>query len=236
MRVATVQSVYRYPVKSMRGELLGSAELTLQGIPGDRRYAFVQAQSRRDFPWLTGRQVAEMLRYQPRLDSATAAVAGVHVGTPDGQTLAVDSDELRAELEQRFGGPLFLMRDYRGNYDVAPISLISLGTTARIATESGTAHEPGRFRANLYLDIPEGDGYEEETWVGRVVRVGETARVAITEADERCAMITLDPTTAQATSAVLAAVARLHANRAGVYGVVLTPGRVRAGDPVFIEG
>jgi hypothetical protein len=235
MRVATVRAIFRYPVKSMRGESLASAELTLQGIPGDRRYAFVQAQSRRDFPWLTGRQVAEMLLYEPRVEAGTGATPRVRVTTPDGRELWVDDDELREELEGRFGGSLFLMRDYRGNYDVAPLSLISLGTTARIAVESGTAHEPGRFRANLYLDIAGGGGYEEELWVGRVVRIGETARVAITEPDQRCAMITLDPATAEATPAVLATVARLHANRAGVYGVVLTPGAVCAGDLVFIE-
>jgi uncharacterized protein YcbX len=234
MQDASVQSIHRYPVKSMRGEMLPAAEFTLQGIPGDRRYAFVQAASRRDFPWLTGRQVAEMLLYEPRLEYE-GGVPRVDVVTPDGRTLSVESDELRADLERRLGGPLFLLRDYRGNYDVAPISLISLGTTARIAAESDTAHEPGRFRANLYLDIAGGDGYEEQDWVGRVLHVGETARIAITEPDQRCAMITLHPATAEAAPAVLAAVARLHANRAGVYGVVLTPGLIRTGDPVHLE-
>lgn len=234
MQVASVQSIYRYPVKSMHGEALTAAALTLQGIPGDRRFAFVQAASRRDFPWLTGRQVAEMLLYKPRLEGE-GDVPRVDVITPDGQALSVESDELRADLERRFGGPLFLLRDYRGNYDVAPISMISLGTTARIAAESDTAHEPGRFRANLYLDIAGGEGYEEQEWVGRVLRVGESARVAITEPDQRCAMITLHPATAEAAPSVLAAVARLHANRAGVYGVVLTPGLIHPGDLVHLE-
>ena len=44
------RQVARYPVKSMRGEALPTATLTLQGVAEDRRYAFVQAASRSAFP------------------------------------------------------------------------------------------------------------------------------------------------------------------------------------------
>lgn len=41
--VAVVRQIARYPVKSMKAELLQTTTLTLQGVPEDRRYAFVQA-------------------------------------------------------------------------------------------------------------------------------------------------------------------------------------------------
>ena len=233
-QVATVREIWRYPVKSMRGERMEEAELTLQGVPGDRRYAFVQAQSRSPFPWLTGRELPELLRYQPAYEGPSPR-ARLLVTTPSGAVLPVDGDELRRELEERSGRPLFLLRDHRGNYDIAQLSLIGLATTARIAEESGTPPDPGRFRANLYVETPDGEPFAEDAWVGRVLRIGSTARVAVTETDERCAMITLDPRTGESSPGVLRAVAQNHGNRAGVYGVVLTPGAVRAGDDVWVE-
>jgi len=39
--VGVLRQLGRYPVKSMRGESLAATTLTLQGVPEDRRYAFV---------------------------------------------------------------------------------------------------------------------------------------------------------------------------------------------------
>ncbi len=231
-QVGTIRTIARYPVKSMRGEELESVELTFQGLPHDRRYAFVQAASRSPFPWLTARELPDLLRYVPALNGGPRPA--VMVTTPDGATVPVDGDELRRELEARSGRPLVLMRDHRGNYDIAQVSLISLATTARIAEESGTPHDPWRFRANFYVDA--GDAaFIEDNWVGRILCVGETARIAITERDERCVMITLDPRTGAARPDVLRVVAQGHDNRAGVYGVVLTPGPIHRGDPIVVE-
>jgi len=55
--VAVIRQLGRYPVKSMRGESLAATTLTLQGVPADRRYAFVQTASRSSFPWLTAREL-----------------------------------------------------------------------------------------------------------------------------------------------------------------------------------
>jgi uncharacterized protein YcbX len=259
-QVAVVRHIARYPVKSMRGEALAEVELGLNGIPGDREYAFVQAGSRSYFPWLTGRQLPDLLRYQPvRADRL------VTVHTPTGRTLPVDGDELRQELEAASGRPLYLLRDHRGSPDAAVLSLISLATVTHIADESGIEHhgehrgygehgvrEEGqpespvfpvvdlpphvaRFRPNLAVETPAGEPFAELGWVGMVLRLGETARIAITEPDSRCAMITLDPSTGEARPEVLRVVAQEHGNRAGVYATVLTPGPIRAGDRVWQE-
>ena len=64
-RVGRIVSAWRYPVKSMAGERLESAPVTLQGIEADRMYAFVQAGSPSPFPWLTGRELPSLMRHQP---------------------------------------------------------------------------------------------------------------------------------------------------------------------------
>ena len=67
--IGTVHSVWRYPVKSMRGEELNEAFVGFSGIYGDRLFAFRSAASPRGFPYLTGREQHEMLRYRPRFRS-----------------------------------------------------------------------------------------------------------------------------------------------------------------------
>ena len=37
----------------------------MNGIPGDRGYAFVQSENRSTFPYLTGREVPDLLLYMP---------------------------------------------------------------------------------------------------------------------------------------------------------------------------
>jgi hypothetical protein len=220
----------------MRGESLPATTLTLQGVPEDRRYAFVQTASRSPFPWLTARELPELLRYKPTLEDAGSGEVAVTVTTPRGQRWPVQSEELRREVERHSGRALFLLRDYRGSYDVAPISLISRQTVVRIAEESETEENPWRFRPNLLVDLQEGGAFEELNWVGRILRVGGAARVAIIKVDQRCMMITLDPESAKSSPSVLRCVAQQHQKCAGVYGTVITPGEVRTGDPVWLEG
>ena len=75
------------------------------------------------------------------------------VATAHGENWPIESDDLRKALEARSGKSLFLLHDYRGSFDVAPVSLISRQTVARIAEESGTNENSWRFRPNLLIDL-----------------------------------------------------------------------------------
>jgi uncharacterized protein YcbX len=233
--VGKILHLARYPAKSMRGESLPATTLTLQEVPEDRRYAFVQAASRSAFPWLTARQLPDLLRYKPTVEVEKSGEVVVTVTTPSGEKLPIDGEELRRGIETRSGRALFLLHDGRGSYDAAPISLISRQTVTRIAEESGTEENAWRFRPNLMVDLQEGGAFEESNWVGRVLRVGDAARVAITEADQRCVMITLDPESAKSSPSILRCVVQRHDQCAGVYGTVLTPGGVHPGDAIWLE-
>jgi uncharacterized protein len=233
--VAAIREIGRYPVKSMRGESLPAAMISLQGIPGDRRYAFVQAASRRSFPWLTARELPELLCYHTSVDENRSPEVEVTVTTPSGEKLPIKSDELLQALEARSGRNLFLLHDFRGSYDVAPISLISRQTITKIAEETETKPDSLRFRPNLLVDLKDGAAFEELNWVGQILRVGNRARIAITEVDQRCMMITLDPASAEPSPEILRCVVQQHKQCAGVYATVLTPGEVRVGDKLSLE-
>jgi uncharacterized protein YcbX len=236
VRIGSVARLFRYPVKSMRGEELLATPIDFDGMAGDRRYAFVQAENRTAFPWLTGREVAEMVRYRPSFEGGydgTGRIPAVLVESPDGAQRRVDDEALRAELEQKLGAALFLLRDHRGNYDSAQISVFSLTTAEEIGAGAGITADPRRFRANLYLQPDEGAPGEPD-WVGHVLAVGPELRLAVVEQDARCTMINLDPDTAAMNPAVLRNVATTRGNCAGVYAHVLRPGTVRTGDAVEI--
>src|SRR5215469_8693440 len=141
-RVGFVRMVARYPVKSMRGEAYAFVPLTLQGFEEDRRFAFVQAQSRSAFPWLTAREMPELLRWQTSVEKPGTPDVTVTVTTAAGERWPAASNELRQAIEKRFGKPVFLLRDYRGAFDVANVSLISEQTVQRIAEESQTEANP----------------------------------------------------------------------------------------------
>ncbi|MCA9831384.1 MAG: MOSC domain-containing protein [Dehalococcoidia bacterium] len=234
-RIGTVSSAWRYPVKSMGGERLASAEVTLQGISADRMFAYVQATSRSPFPWLTGREMAAILQYRPEWETGDGGRPSLFVRTPSGGRFAVGSDELKSELERESGREIYFLPNYRGSFDVAAITFMTNATVNGIAELSQTPPEPGRFRMNFYVETGGNRPFQENEWVGKVLRLGDGARVAITEKDKRCAMITLAPHGGAPVTPVLAAVARENEAYAGVYGSVLTPGTVNEGDEVFVE-
>ena len=66
MKVAGhVESLWRYPVKSMRGEELPEAFIGFSGVYGDRVYAFRSSAAPAGFPYLTAREQERMLLYRP---------------------------------------------------------------------------------------------------------------------------------------------------------------------------
>jgi uncharacterized protein len=98
----------------------------------------------------------------------------------------------------------------------------------------GTSLDKRRFRANIYLDLKSGRGFDEDKLVGRTLRVGAKATIAVMERDPRCKMITLDPDTGEQNAEVMKQLARAHETKAGVYGVVLIEGTIRPGDEISL--
>src|SRR5262249_12064367 len=65
IKVGEVEALFRYPVKSMSGELLEVADLGWHGLEGDRRLAFRRLDDRSGFPWLTASKLPELLLFVP---------------------------------------------------------------------------------------------------------------------------------------------------------------------------
>jgi uncharacterized protein YcbX len=255
--VATVESLWRYPVKSMAGEELPEAYVGFPGVYGDRCYAFRDEAARKGFPYLNANVQQRMLLFRPRfrhperaaappnLAEATAIAPGVNpasaepgdmaldVVTPGGDVVAVEDPRLLGMLGEGLRGEhrLALVRSDRALTDCRPVSLIGLQTVRQIEEEVGFALDKRRFRSNIYLDLAAG-GFGENRLVGRKLRIGSRAVVAVLERDPRCKMISLDPETGGHDPEVLRRVAQAHEAYAGVYCAVLVEGVVAKGDPV----
>ncbi|BBK31363.1 hypothetical protein EDC65_0166 [Stella humosa] len=258
MKIGQVESVWRYPVKSMAGERLEEGFLSYAGLYGDRVYAFHNPAAGAAFPYLTARQQQPMVAYRPRFLDAEAAArpvnlaaaqklgpgvtplftdaAGfaVEVTTPDGRTFAVDDPALVADLKAGLptDDPIAVLRSERALTDCRPISLFSNQTVAAIAVETGLAADGRRYRANLYADFTDGEAFAEEALVGRRLRIGDKAEIAVLELDPRCKMITLDPDTGEAEPKIVRWLAKAHGGMAGLYCAVLVEGTVRLGDAI----
>jgi uncharacterized protein YcbX len=254
--IGKVESLWRYPVKSMRGEELDEAFAGFSGIYGDRLFAFKSSASPKGFPYLTAREQRRLLQYRPRFRypdkaarpinfteaesmganpvSADPAELMVDVETPDGETLAIDDraliEMLRADIDQKH--QLTLMRSERALTDCRPVSIFSLQSARQLSQETNMPMDKRRFRANVYVDLTSAQGFAENQFVGRSLRIGPKAVVTILERDPRCVMITLDPDTGEKTPVILKKVAQAHDGMAGVYGAVLVEGVLHKGDPV----
>jgi uncharacterized protein YcbX len=160
----------------------------------------------------------------------------VDVETPDGKTLAIDDpvliEGLRANIDQKH--QLTLMRSERALTDCRPVSIFSLQSAKQLAEETGTSVDKRRFRANVYVDLVSDQGFGENEFVGRSLRIGPKVVVMVLERDARCVMITLDPDTAEKTPAILKKVAQAHEGMAGVYGAVMIEGVLHKGDSVEV--
>ncbi|PYT35740.1 MAG: MOSC domain-containing protein [Acidobacteria bacterium] len=210
MRIA---ELWRYPVKSVAGEPLESADLRRDGIFGDR---VVRVEDER------GRIVTS--RTRPRLLGHRATLG------PDGEPL-VDgrpwrSAEVTRDVEAAAGRGARLVR-YDGveRFDVLPLLIATDGALAVFGRDRR------RLRPNIV--IAGVDGLAERGWEGRVIRAG-AARIGIDSLRARCVMTTFDPDTLAQDPGVLRDIQSTFGGRLALNAYVIEEGPVALGDPVTL--
>jgi hypothetical protein len=239
VEIGRVEAIFRYPVKSMRGEPLEAAELGWHGLEGDRRLAFRRMGDGSGFPWLTATRLPQLLLFTPHReeDGATGDLP-THVRTPDGRELPVFGDELAAEVERRCGAAVQMTRLNHGMFDEATLSMIASDTVSEIGRLAGRSPDVRRFRPNVVVRLLRSGPFQEDAWVGGVLSFGEgndAPAVAATMRDLRCAMVNFDPDTAAPAPEMMKAIVRVNQNYAGIYGAVTRIGRVAVGQTVLLR-
>jgi uncharacterized protein YcbX len=207
MRVA---ELWRYPVKSLAGEQLQTAEISPAGIPGDR---VVQV-------YAQGRVVTS--RTSPRLLGLKATLG--RDGEPLVDGLPWTSPAVAAAIEAAAGPGVQLARDDGPDrFDVLPLLVATDGAIGALGLDRR------RFRPNILVAGVE--GLAERTWPGRRVRIGDVI-IAFQKLRGRCVMTTYDPDTLEQDPTVLRRIVREMDGRLALDSYVLQAGRVSVGDPV----
>jgi len=110
--VGSVASVFRYPVKSMMGEELNAAQVTPQGLLGDRGYALCDNETGKVVSAKNPRKWPNLFRY--RAAYVTPPVAGsaapaVRVMLPDGAYAVSSNADFAATLSAALGRSVVLI-------------------------------------------------------------------------------------------------------------------------------
>ena len=239
IEIGHVEAIFRYPVKSMRGQRLDVANLGWHGLEGDRRLAFRRVEDRSGFPWLSASKLPDLVRFAPQGgEDSDQGELPTRIRTPDGEEMPVFGEALAAEVGRRYGAPVQMMQLKHGIFDEACISVITADTVREIGRLTGRSLDMRRFRPNVAVRLLRPAPFQEDEWLGSVLSFGEkddAPAIAVTTRDVRCSMVNLDPDSAAAAPEVLKTIVHANQNNAGIYGAVTRVGCLTVGQPIFLS-
>ena len=206
-----VAELWRYPVKSLAGEPLDAAEISPDGIPGDRMVQVYDAEGR----IVTSRTTPRLLGLKGSLSPMGETLVNGHPWT---------APEVAAAIEAAAGpGARLVRHDGPDRFDVLPLLVATDGAVNALGLDRR------RFRPNIL--VAGVDGLAERDWPGHHARVGE-AIVGFKKLRGRCVMTTYDPDTLEQDPTVLRRIVREMGGRLALDTYVVRGGRVAVGDPV----
>jgi MOSC domain-containing protein len=236
MARGSVRELWRYPVKSLRGEPLETAALAPDGLAGDRAYAFHERRKGALRP-LTVREAPRMLAWAASYDVADPDSAdpppAVLTG-PGGHRWTTGDAGLGAELSADLGRDGFELRRAPGEQHDLPGSLLvtTEASLAALAQELGTEIDVRRFRPNLHLEL-DAPAFAEERWEGGSLEFEGGVVLRLLHPCERCVIPTRHPDHgAERWPELLKWLDAHHATLFGINAQVVTPGVVRRGERV----
>ncbi len=210
-----VAELWRYPVKSMRGEMLSAAEVLETGIRGDRDIVVLSVARQRV---ITSRTHHQLLGLQGGFapGAAKATINGLPWDDPSARTL----------VEQAAGEPVELIHlATTERFDVLPLLVATDGAI------QASGFDRRRFRPNILIGGVE--GLAERQWEGKRLRLGEV-EIHAAQLRARCVMTTYDPDTLQQDRNVLFRIVSDFDGTMALDCSVTKPGLIRVGDPVAL--
>ena len=239
IKIGQIEAIFRYPVKSMRGEPLDSTVLGWHGLDGDRRLAFRRLDKRDGFPWLTASKLPDLILFTPeRSKDGNGDALPTYVRTPEGKELPLFGEALAAEVGRRCGAHVEMMQLKHGIFDDASASVITSDTVREVCRLAGRGADVRRFRPNIVVRSTRAVPFQEDEWVGGVLTFGDgddAPAVAVTVRDVRCAMVNIDPDDGSLSPEVLKAAVRANENNVGIYGTVTRIGHLAVGQTVVLH-
>ncbi|HET6915355.1 MAG TPA: MOSC N-terminal beta barrel domain-containing protein [Acidimicrobiales bacterium] len=250
-----ISALWRYPVKSLQGEDLAEATVDADGLRGDRLYGIRDLATDRI---LTARREPRLLLAAAALDEngppeislpdgtrCTSGGSGTDIALTRWLGRAVDlveasavpaanaeyfadaTDDTSAAIEWTMPTGRFV--------DALPLLVLTTASLRAAAAVYPDGHwDIRRFRPNLVVDA-DGDGWLEDDWCGRTIRVGEV-EIIPRQPCVRCTMVTRPQPGLSRDLEIYKTLARRHGGTFGVWSTVRVQGTVHIGDPVDVIG
>jgi uncharacterized protein YcbX len=120
-----------------------------------------------------------------------------------------------------------------GFFDAAAVHLLTTASLRRLSELNPDGRfEARRFRPNIVVDTPEGDGFLENDWVGEVLAIGPEVRLKVFAPAIRCVVTTHAQGDLPRDASILKTAAQHNNANVGIYAMVQQGGRIKVGDPV----
>jgi uncharacterized protein len=208
---------------------------------------------------------AKMLPSMLALRSSWAVEPGAHepgvvrVEMPDGTGVEGDSAHTAEILSARLALPVRLERTRSASlsnddieairkgeafltpwkfFDEGPVHLLATGTLKYLQTlEAGESDfDPRRFRPNILIDTGDDTGgFIEDRWLGGILELGDTVKIADMWPAIRCSMTTHPQEELPYDPAILRTAAQHHQAYVGIFAGARIPGIIRVGDKVMLD-
>jgi uncharacterized protein YcbX len=208
----TVAALWRYPVKTLAGEAITTAELTTNGIPGDR------------IVHVRGPEGVRTSRRHHHLLGLRATLG------PDGQPLINGhpwaSDAALELVRQAAGDDAWLEAGNNlDRFDVLPLLVATDGAVNTFG------RDVRRLRPNILISGV--DGMTERDWPGIQLTIG-SAVIDLDSLRRRCPMTTVDPDTLERDRNVLVDINHRFGGKLALNAAIDTPGTIHIGDTVHL--
>lgn len=207
-----ISQLWRYPVKSLRGEALETADFTPNGIAGDRVVHVAGSRGP-----LTGRTRHGLLTIPASTGSD---------GTPLIDNEPWNSPHALARIREHAGDDVRIVEDRSpARFDILNLLIATDGAIATFG------YDARRLRPNLVLTGVPRD--QEPALVGRALAIGD-ALIGVHSVRQRCIVTSIDPDTGAQDLDVLRRIRDVFGGKLALNCWVLRPGRLQVGDPVRI--
>jgi uncharacterized protein YcbX len=233
-----VREIWRYPVKSMGGERLTTADVGHNGISGDRGWGVVD---RSTGMVLTARRAPALLFASARVDDS----GDVQISLPGDIELSFGADGDRAltafldlDVELRRAG------EAGGTYE-NPMNVVDEDDWVSWQGPGGAWHDSGKSRVSIVSQATLGDwdirrfrtnvvvsGAGEDELVGSQIELG-TCRLDVSKRIGRCIMVTRPQPGLDRDLDVLKTIARERSSCLSVGALVQRPGIISVGDQLL---
>jgi uncharacterized protein len=228
-----VEQVWRYPIKSIGGERLDTGFAGVSGLRGDRVWAVQDDAGKLGSGKNSGRftRLLGLLDLTSRYDDDEEPPVVV---APDGGQYPVATGAADAYLHELVGRPVHVRRDTGVmHFDEVPFSLVGTATLEWLGGQVSVTVDARRLRPNIVVRTRE--PFEEEAWVGSLVRIGSAAAV-FDRVFMRCVMVGMAQPGLGESSDVLKRIAGRRDNPVcmAIGGGISEPGMISVGDAVVV--